>query len=81
MVQRSSDSGLTLSCFSDVENQRRMALGILYHLSVDDKVKSMFTYTDCIPIVSTWLTAVGTKFYSFALQALAELYFLPEIWV
>ena len=24
---------------------------VLYHLSMDDKVKSMFTYTDCIPIV------------------------------
>ena len=24
---------------------------VLYHLSLEDKVKSMFTYTDCIPIV------------------------------
>lgn len=24
---------------------------VLYHLSIDDKVKSMFTYTDCIPAV------------------------------
>ena len=24
---------------------------VLYHLSIDDKVKSMFTYTDCIPII------------------------------
>lgn len=26
-------------------------LGILYHISMDDKSKSMFTYTDCIPMV------------------------------
>ena len=24
---------------------------VLYHLSLEDKVKSMFTYTDCIPMV------------------------------
>uniref|UniRef100_A0A182W502 Kinesin-associated protein 3 n=1 Tax=Anopheles minimus TaxID=112268 RepID=A0A182W502_9DIPT len=24
---------------------------ILYHMSLDDKVKSMFTYTDCVPVV------------------------------
>ena len=24
---------------------------VLYHLSMDDKVKSMFTYTECIPVV------------------------------
>ena len=24
---------------------------VLYHLSIDDKVKSMFTYTECIPLI------------------------------
>ncbi|KFB52104.1 AGAP000187-PA-like protein [Anopheles sinensis] len=24
---------------------------ILYHMSLDDKIKSMFTYTDCVPVV------------------------------
>lgn len=26
-------------------------LGLLYHVSMDDKVKAMFTNTDCIPMV------------------------------
>lgn len=26
-------------------------LGLLYHASMDDKVKAMFTNTDCIPMV------------------------------
>lgn len=26
-------------------------LGLLYHASMDDKVKTMFTNTDCIPMV------------------------------
>ena len=26
-------------------------MGILYHISVDDRFKSMFAYTDCIPQV------------------------------
>ena len=32
-----------------------VVLCILYHISMDDQWKSMFTYTDCIPTVS-WLT-------------------------
>jgi len=30
---------------------RHVALKLLYHISMDDKCKSMFTYTDCIPMV------------------------------
>ncbi|XP_070538501.1 kinesin-associated protein 3-like isoform X1 [Ptychodera flava] len=33
------------------ENHRVIVLCLLYHISMDDKAKSMFTYTDCIPIV------------------------------
>ncbi|XP_072014617.1 kinesin-associated protein 3-like [Amphiura filiformis] len=33
------------------ENHRLIVLCILYHISMDDKAKSMFTYTDCIPLV------------------------------
>ncbi|XP_055896459.1 kinesin-associated protein 3-like isoform X2 [Biomphalaria glabrata] len=33
------------------ENHRLMVLCILYHISMDDKAKSMFTFTDCFPIV------------------------------
>ena len=46
---------VTLMCLhpvSDNENHRLIVLCILYHISMDDKAKSMFTYTDCIPIVS-----------------------------
>jgi len=35
------------------ENHALIVLCILYHLSVDDKAKSLFAYTDCIPVVST----------------------------
>ncbi|XP_063840518.1 kinesin-associated protein 3-like isoform X4 [Scylla paramamosain] len=33
------------------ERHQQAVLAVLYHLSVDDKCKSMFTYTDCIPTV------------------------------
>ncbi|XP_071153872.1 kinesin-associated protein 3-like [Mytilus edulis] len=32
------------------ENHKMIVLCILYHVSMDDKAKSMFTFTDCIPI-------------------------------
>ncbi|KAF3858848.1 hypothetical protein F7725_012049 [Dissostichus mawsoni] len=31
------------------ENSRQVALRILYHISIDDRFKGMFVYTDCIP--------------------------------
>ncbi|KAG8228826.1 hypothetical protein J437_LFUL008322 [Ladona fulva] len=39
---------------SDIR-QHNTAMSILYHLSMDDRVKSMFTYTNCIPIVMRML--------------------------
>lgn len=33
------------------ENNRQVALRILYHMSIDDRFKGMFVYTDCIPQV------------------------------
>uniref|UniRef100_A0AAR2LF23 Kinesin-associated protein 3 n=1 Tax=Pygocentrus nattereri TaxID=42514 RepID=A0AAR2LF23_PYGNA len=33
------------------ETQRHLAMRILYHISMDDRFKSMFAYTDCIPQV------------------------------
>ena len=33
------------------EGQRQLSMFILYHISVDDRFKSMFAYTDCIPQV------------------------------
>lgn len=37
------------------ENHKLIVLGILYHISMDDKAKSMFIYTDCIPVVMKML--------------------------
>ena len=39
-------------CVADNENHKLIVLCILYHITLDDKAKSMFTYTDCIPMVS-----------------------------
>ncbi|KAG1688227.1 Kinesin-associated protein 3 [Nymphon striatum] len=33
------------------EKHQLPVLHILYHISMDDRTKSMFTYTDCIPII------------------------------
>jgi len=35
-----------------------VVLGLLYHMSMDDKFKSLFTYTDCIPRVYEMLVRV-----------------------
>lgn len=45
---------LMLLFFVDLANEIHsvVVLCILYHISMDDRFKSMFTYTDCIPIVS-----------------------------
>lgn len=32
-----------------------VVLKLLYHLSLDDRVKAMFAYTDCIPKVDNYL--------------------------
>ena len=37
------------------EAVREVVLKLLYHLSMDDKHKSMFTFTDAVPIVSSLL--------------------------
>ncbi|GAB1600302.1 kinesin-associated protein 3-like isoform X1 [Argonauta hians] len=33
------------------ENHKVVVLGILYHISIEDKAKTMFTYNDCIPVI------------------------------
>ena len=38
-------------CFTKFPTQQNPVCCVLYHLSMDDKVKSMFTYTECIPVV------------------------------
>lgn len=31
-----------------------LAMKILYHLSMDDRVKLMFTQSDCVKLVRSW---------------------------
>lgn len=38
--------------FPGNENYKQIAMCVLYHISMDDRFKSMFAYTDCIPQVS-----------------------------
>ncbi|KAL3871441.1 hypothetical protein ACJMK2_039438 [Sinanodonta woodiana] len=37
------------------ENHQLIVLCILYHISMDERSKSMFTYTDCVPMVMKML--------------------------
>lgn len=37
-----------------VESNRQIVVPILYHISIDDRFKGMFVYTDCIPQVGDW---------------------------
>lgn len=39
-----------LVTFLSDDKHHTIVLRILYHMSLDDKVKSMFTYTECIPL-------------------------------
>ncbi|XP_031431214.1 kinesin-associated protein 3a isoform X2 [Clupea harengus] len=43
------------------EAQRQLAMCILYHISVDDRFKSMFAYTDCIPQVMKMVFDCGEE--------------------
>lgn len=36
----------------DNDNQRIVSMCVLYHLSIDDKSKPMFTFTQCIDYVN-----------------------------
>uniref|UniRef100_A0A8C5QMW2 Kinesin associated protein 3 n=1 Tax=Leptobrachium leishanense TaxID=445787 RepID=A0A8C5QMW2_9ANUR len=40
-----------LTVLLDNENYKQIVMCILYHISMDDRFKSMFAYTDCIPQV------------------------------
>ncbi|MCI4389259.1 hypothetical protein PGIGA_G00095910 [Pangasianodon gigas] len=43
------------------EAQKHLAMRILYHISMDDRFKSMFAYTDCIPQVMKMLFDCGEE--------------------
>lgn len=38
-------------CHAGDDNNRQVAMRILYHISMDDCFKGMFVYTDCVPQV------------------------------
>lgn len=38
-----------------------VVLGLLYHISIEDKFKSLFTYTECIPRMYEMLTRVEVR--------------------
>lgn len=43
------------------ENNRQVAMRILYHISMDDRFKGMFVYTDCIPQLMQMLYEHGEE--------------------
>lgn len=42
---------INIMLIADIKNKSTI-VGLLYHASMDDKVKVMFTNTDCIPMVN-----------------------------
>lgn len=44
-----------LVAFLSDDKHHGIVIRILYHMSLDDKVKSMFTYTECIPLATDML--------------------------
>lgn len=44
-----------LVTFLSDDKHHEIVTKILYHMSLDDKIKSMFTYTDCVPVVTDML--------------------------
>ncbi|KAL0967002.1 hypothetical protein UPYG_G00303270 [Umbra pygmaea] len=50
-----------LTCLLGDENHKQTAMCILYHISVDDRFKSMFAYTDCIPQLMKMLFEHGEE--------------------
>ncbi|XP_019620745.1 PREDICTED: LOW QUALITY PROTEIN: kinesin-associated protein 3-like [Branchiostoma belcheri] len=66
-----------LTALINNENHRVVVLCILYHISMDDRCKSMFTYTDCIPVVMKMVLECPDKQVDLELVALCiNLYYL-----
>lgn len=61
MVQRISDTVIVLAHYAKLkvtisiplgdENHRTLVLCILYHISIEEKSRAVFAYTDCVPQV------------------------------
>ncbi|XP_030631174.1 kinesin-associated protein 3b [Chanos chanos] len=59
------------------ETHKQIAMCILYHISVDDRFKSMFAYTDCIPQLMQMLfehdeERIDTELISFCINLAAN---------
>ncbi|XP_073732458.1 kinesin-associated protein 3b [Misgurnus anguillicaudatus] len=59
------------------DSHKHVAMRILYHISVDDKSKSMFAYTDCIPQLMQMLyehgeETIDTELISFCINLAAN---------
>uniref|UniRef100_A0A8B9R9Q8 Kinesin-associated protein 3a n=2 Tax=Astyanax mexicanus TaxID=7994 RepID=A0A8B9R9Q8_ASTMX len=62
LVLRTFDSkSEDLKLYCSDEAQRHLSMRILYHISMDDRFKSMFAYTDCIPQVMKMLFDCGEE--------------------
>ena len=59
-----------VTLLSDSSNQNPVSC-VLYHLSMDDKVKSMFTYTDAIPILMRIILQCSDEQVDLEIMALA----------
>ena len=51
-----------LGCVDD-DSHRLVVLSVLYHISVSEKGRSMFAYTDCIPQVKEYTSFLANKKY------------------
>eukprot|EP00164_Ancoracysta_twista_P002021 GFYU01002664.1.p1 GENE.GFYU01002664.1~~GFYU01002664.1.p1 ORF type:complete len:747 (-),score=301.65 GFYU01002664.1:27-2267(-) len=54
-----------------VPHFRSVTLRLLYHMSIEDKCKSMFTYTDCIPLIKQLIVNYPENYVAKELVALA----------
>ncbi|XP_075178215.1 kinesin-associated protein 3 [Anomaloglossus baeobatrachus] len=48
-----------LTVLLENENYKQIVMCILYHISMDDRCKSMFAYTDCIPQIYVYMYCLG----------------------
>ncbi|MEQ2208250.1 hypothetical protein XENOCAPTIV_008300, partial [Xenoophorus captivus] len=84
-----SDSPPPSVCVAADEAQRQLSLCILYHISMDDRFKSMFAPTDCIPqvrlanVLSPFLIYISldSSSHSGKTKFFPSGWFLPNFWV
>ena len=59
-----------VALLSDSANQNPVSC-VLYHLSMEDRVKAMFTYTDAIPVLMRTILQCGEEQVDLEIMALA----------